>query len=250
MTDKKLYTRSEFENMRTSSAEKMSQDKSLYNDALDVFVRADKYSWIHQTNWFGEPILNLPQDMFAIQEVIFQTKPKYIIEVGVAWGGGLLFYSTLMEALGGQKIIGIDVYIPDDLRERLFSHGKISDRLVLINQSSTDPQTIDQIKSIVGQSRDVLVLLDSFHTHDHVLKELQMYSPLVGKGQYLICGDTIVEDIPVQTHRVRPWGPGNNPKTALSQFLKENDRFEIDRRFDKKLLFTNNPDGYLKCCKN
>ena len=173
MSDKKLYTRSEFENMRTDSAKKMSQDNSLYKDALDVFVRADRYSWIHQTSWFGEPVLNLPQDMFAIQEIIFQTKPKYIIEVGVAWGGGLLFYSTLMEALGGQKVIGIDVYIPDDLKERLFSHGKISDRLVLINQSSTDPQTINQIESIIGQSRDVLVLLDSFHTHDHVLTELK-----------------------------------------------------------------------------
>ena len=250
MSDKKLYTRSEFENMRTDSAKKMSQDNSLYKDALDVFVRADRYSWIHQTSWFGEPVLNLPQDMFAIQEIIFQTKPKYIIEVGVAWGGGLLFYSTLMEALGGQKVIGIDVYIPDDLKERLFSHGKISDRLVLINQSSTDPQTINQIESIIGQSRDVLVLLDSFHTHDHVLKELKMYSPFVGKGQYMVCGDTIVEDIPTQTHRVRPWGPGNNPKTALHQFLKENDRFKIDHSIDKKLLFTNNPDGYLKCCKD
>ena len=250
MTDEKKYTRSEFENMRIDSSEKMSKDLSLYKDALDILIRADRYSWIHQTSWFGEPILNLSQDMFAIQEIIFQTRPKYIIEIGVAWGGGLLFYSTLMEALGGQKVIGIDVYIPNDLEERLISHGKISDRLVLINQSSTDPQTIDQIRSIVGRSRDVLVILDSFHTHDHVLKELQMYSPLVGKGQYLICGDTIVEDIPTQTHRVRPWGPGNNPKTALRQFLKENDRFKIDSRFDKKLLFTTNPEGYLKCCKD
>ena len=250
MSNKKLYSRAEFENMRTDSAKKMSQDSSLYEDALDVFVRADRYSWIHQTNWLGEPVLNLPQDMFAIQEIIFQTKPKYIIEVGVAWGGGLLFYSTLMEVLGGEKVIGIDVYIPEDLKERLFSHGKISDKLALINQSSTDPQTIEQIRCITGQSRDVLVLLDSFHTHEHVLKELEMYSPLVGKGQYMICGDTIVEDIPIQTHRVRPWGPGNNPKTALRQFLRENDRFEIDHEIDKKLLFTNNPDGYLKCYKD
>jgi cephalosporin hydroxylase len=155
-----------------------------------------------------------------------------------------------MEALGGKKVIGIDIYMPDDLKERLFSHGKISDRLVLINQSSVDPQTIEQVKSIIGQSRDVLVLLDSFHTHNHVLEELKMYSPLVGKGQYMVCGDTIVEDIPIQSHRPRPWGPGNNPKTALCEFLKENDRFEIDQGIDKKLLFTNNPDGYLKCCKD
>ena len=250
MSKKKLYTRDEFESMRSDSAKKMSQDSSLYEDALDVFVRADRHSWIHQTNWFGEPVLNLPQDMFAIQEIIFQTRPKYIVEIGVAWGGGLLFYSTLMEILGGKKVIGIDVYMPDDLKSRLFSHGKISDRLVLINQSSVDSQTIEQVKSIIGQSRDVLVLLDSFHTHNHVLEELKMYSPLVGKGQYLVCGDTIVEDIPIQTHRVRPWGPGNNPKTALREFLKENNRFEIDHGIDKKLLFTNNPDGYLKCCKD
>lgn len=250
MTEKKLYTRSEFEAMRSESAQKMSEDKSLYKDALDVFVRADQFSWIHQTNWFGEPVLNLPQDMFAIQEIIFQTKPKFIIEVGVAWGGGLLFYSTLMEALGGQKVIGIDVYIPDDLKERLFSHEKISDRLVLINESSIDPNTVEQVKSIIGDSREVLILLDSFHTHEHVQKELNLYSPLVGKGHYLVCGDTIVEDIPTQTHRVRPWGPGNNPKTALIQFLRETDRFTVDDRFDKKLLFSNNPGGYLKCTKD
>jgi cephalosporin hydroxylase len=250
MSKKKLYTRDEFENMRSNSAEKMFQDSTLYKDALDIFVRADRHNWIHQTNWFGEPVLNLPQDMFAIQEVIFRTRPKYIIEVGVAWGGGLLFYSTLMEVLGGKKVIGIDTYMPDDLKERLFSHGKISDRLVLINQSSVDSQTIEQVKSIIGQSRDVLVLLDSSHSHNHVLEELKMYSPLVGKGQYMVCGDTIVEDIPIQTHRPRPWGPGNSPKTALRDFLKENDRFEVDHRIDKKLLFTNNPDGYLKCRKD
>ena len=250
MTDEKKYTRSEFENMRTNSAEKMSKDLSLYKDALDIVVRADRYSWIHQTSWFGEPVLNLSQDMFAIQEIIFQTRPKYIIEIGVAWGGGLLFYSTLMEALGGLKVIGVDIYIPDDLKDRLFSHGKISDRLVLINQSSINLQTVEEIKSIIDPCREVLILLDSFHTHEHVLKELNMYSPLVGKGQYIICGDTIVEDIPVQKHRVRPWGPGNNPKTDLRQFLKENDRFKIDHGVDKKLLFTNNPDGYLKCFKD
>jgi len=250
MSDKKKYTRAEFENMKLDCAEKLAQDDSLRKDALDVFVRADKHSWLHQASWLGEPVLNLPQDMFAIQEIIFKTKPKYIVELGVAWGGGLLFLSTLMEVLGGGKVIGVDVFIPDDLKERLSSHGKISERLVLINQSSIDMQTVDQIKSIIGSCREVLVLLDSFHTHEHVLKELHMYSSLVGKGQYMICGDTIVEDIPEQKHRPRPWGPGNNPKTALHQFLKENDRFRIDSRVEQKLLFTNNPDGYLECFKD
>ncbi|OQA00607.1 MAG: Rhamnosyl O-methyltransferase precursor [Planctomycetes bacterium ADurb.Bin401] len=250
MAEKKLFTRQEFEKLRIDSAAQMAADKKLKADALDVLVRADHHRWIHQTNWMGEPILNLPQDMFAIQDIICRTKPKYIIESGVAWGGSLLFYSTIMEAIDGGKIIGIDTYIPDDLRERLNSHGKISQRITLINGSSVEQTTVDKVRAIIGDCREVMVVLDSFHTHEHVLNELRLYSPLVGKGFYLVCGDTIVEDIPEQTHRTRPWGRGNNPKTALWQFLKENDRFETDKETDNKLLLTCNPDGYLKCVKD
>lgn len=250
MTNKKMFTRLEFEKLNQESAEEMAADQQLRQDALKVLVQADRYRWIHQTNWLGEPILNLPQDMFALQEIIYKTRPKYIIEVGVAWGGSLLFYSTLMEVLGGERIIGVDIYIPGDLRERLASYGKLSERLTLINGSSVEKDTLRQIKSIVGGCREVMVFLDSFHTHDHVLKELRLYSPLVGKGFYLVCGDTIIEDIPEQKHRSRPWGPGNNPKTALGEFLKENGRFEIDRKLENKLLFTCNPGGYLVCTKD
>lgn len=244
-----MYTREEFEQLRLQSAKEMAADADLRRKALDVLIKADHYNWIHQTNWFGEPVLQLPQDMFALQEIIFQTRPRYIVEVGVAWGGSLLFYSTLMHALGGERIIGIDIYIPPDLKERIGSFGKISDRIIWIDGSSVEEATIDQVKAIVGDSREVMVVLDSNHTHDHVLKELRLYSPLVGKGYYLICGDTIIEDIPEQTHRLRPWGPGNNPKTALDQFLEENDRFEVDKKLDNKLLFTCSPGGYLVCCK-
>jgi cephalosporin hydroxylase len=201
MSNKKLYTREEFENMRKESAKAMIADQELRRDALKVLIQADYYQWIHQTNWFGEPILNLPQDMFALQEIIFKTRPKFIIEVGVAWGGSLLFYSTLMEVLGGERIIGVDIYIPDDLKERLASYRKLSERLTLIEGSSVAPDTLSQIKSIVGDCREVMVFLDSYHTHDHVFKELQLYSPLIGKGYYLICGDTIIENIPEQKHR-------------------------------------------------
>ena len=245
-----MYTREEFEQLRIKCAEDMSADLELRQEALDVLVEADHYNWVHQTNWFGEPILQLPQDMFALQEIIFNTRPRFIIELGVAWGGSLLFYSTLMQVLGGDFVIGVDTYIPEDLRERLASFGSISDRIVLINGSSVEEATIDRVKSIIGDSREVMVSLDSNHTHDHVLRELQLYSPFVGKGYYLICGDTIIEDIPEQEHRPRPWGPGNNPRTALDQFLKENDRFEVDRRLENTLLFTCNPGGYLKCCKD
>jgi cephalosporin hydroxylase len=225
----------------------MVKDESLRRDVLDVLVRADNYNWIHQTTWFGEPILQLPQDMFALQEIIFKTRPRFIIELGVAWGGSLLFYSTLMEVLGGERIIGVDIYFPEDLKERLASHGKLSERLILVNGSSTEQDSLSRVKSIVGNCREVMVVLDSYHTHDHVLKELHLYSPLVGRGFYLICGDTIVEDLPKPAER--PWGPGNSPKTARDAFLRENDRFEVDERHENKLLFSCNPGGYLKAIK-
>lgn len=217
---------------------------------LDVLVRADRYRWIHQTTWMGEPVLNLPQDMFALQEIIFKTRPKYVVEIGVAWGGSLLFYATLLEMLGGEKAIGVDLFIPDDLRQRLMSHGRLSERICLVNGSSIEQDTFQQVRSLLYGSREVMIFLDSFHTHEHVLAELRLYSPLVGKGQYLVCGDTIVEDIPAQEHRQRPWGPGNNPKTAVDAFLKENNRFEVDREIENKLLFTCNPGGFLKCIRD
>ncbi|MDP2156434.1 MAG: CmcI family methyltransferase [Nitrospirota bacterium] len=244
--EKKLFTRAEFEELRLTSAREMAADEALKKDALDVLVRADQYRWIHQTNWMGEPILNLPQDMFALQEIIFRTRPKFIIESGVAWGGSLLFYATLMEVLGGERIIGIDIFIPEDLRERIYAHKKLSERITLINSSSIEESTVSRVKSIIGDSREVMVILDSYHTHEHVLKELRSYSPFVGQGHYIVCGDTVVENIPVQEHRTRPWVPGNNPRTAVREFLKENGRFAVDTAIENKLLFTCNPGGYLR----
>lgn len=251
MSTKKLYTREEFEKLRIKSAEEMAADLDLVKDALDIKVRAGhNYYWVHQTNWFGEPILQLPQDLFALQEIFFNTRPKFIIELGIAWGGSLLFYSTLMESLGGERIIGVDIYIPDDIKQRIGSFGRLSDRITWIKGYSIEKDTVSQIKAILGDSREVMIVLDSHHTHDHVLKELRLYSPLVGKGFYLVCSDTVIEYQPKAEKRPRPWGPGNNPKTALDQFLKENDRFMIDKKIDNKLLITCNPGGYLFCIKD
>ena len=241
-----MYSRKEFEELRERSAGEMAKDKGLRQESLDLLVKADRYNWIHQTSWFGEPILQLPQDMFVLQEIIFKTRPKFIIEIGVAWAGSLLFYSTLMEALGGERIIGVDIYIPPDLRERVKSFGRLSGRIELIEASSIELSTIDRIRKILAGSDNVLIHLDSNHTHEHVLAELKLFAPLVGPGRYLICGDTVVEDIPAQEHRPRPWGPGNNPGTALAEFLKGDDRFEVDRQFQNRYLFTCNPDGYLR----
>ena len=247
--EKTTVTKDEFFRINERSAHEMSLDKKLQDKAREVLVDADRHRWIHQTTWFGEPLLNLPQDMFAIQEIVWRTKPEFIIEVGVAWGGGMLFEASLLEILGGQKVIGLDVFIPPDLRQRLSSHGRLSERLVLIEASSTSPEAISQVKELLGGSRKVLVILDSYHTHEHVLNELHAYAPFIGEGQYLVCGDTVVEYIPQQTHRPRPWGPGNSPATALKQFLSETDRFIVDEKIDQRLLFSCHPGGYLKAVK-
>ena len=245
MAENKMLSREEFEGFRKESALAMSKDMDLAHMARKVLIDADKYQWIHQTNWFGEPILNLPQDIFALQEIIYKTRPKFIIELGVAWGGSLLFHSTLLTVLGGEKVIGVDVYIPEDLEARLNCHGSLSDKIHLITGSSVEQDTLAQVRSIIKDCREVLVVLDSYHGHDHVLAELRLYSPFIGKGHYLICGDTIIEYMPPHEQRPRPWGTGNSPKTALDVFLKETDCFVVDETLDRKLLFTCNPGGYL-----
>ncbi len=244
--NKKLYTREAFEDLRQAQARRMAADEQLLADALDVKIRAGEYYWVHQTTWLGEPCLQVPGDLFATQEILFRTRPRFIIECGVAWGGSTLFYSTLMQVLGGEKIIGIDIYMPDDLLERLNGWGPLSERLHLMRTSSTDPATVAEVREIVGDCRDVLVILDSHHTHDHVLAELRAWSGFVGKGHYLICGDTTIERQPPSVVRPRPWGKGNNPATALVEWQKENDRFAVDTDLEAKLLVTNNPGGYLR----
>jgi len=241
-----MYTREEFEAMRNQKAKEMAGDAALQKDALDVMVRADQYNWLHQTTWMGEPILQTAQDMFAVQEIMWNTRPRFVIECGVAWGGSSLFLATLLQGFGGEAVIGIDVYVPDDLRQRIASKGSISQRIELHQRSSVDLETVDMVAKRLGGCRDVLVILDSNHTHEHVLMELNLYSPMVGPGHYIICGDTIVENLPVQTHRPRPWGPGNNPKTALDDFLMKNPTFEPDHSLEDKLLFTCSPSGYLR----
>lgn len=152
----------------------------------------------------------------------------------------------MFELMGEKKVIGIDIHIPKNLRTRLAKNSRLFSRIKLIKRSSTDWVTIQEVRKIIAKSRKVMVILDSFHTHDHVLEELRSYAPFVGKGFYLICGDTIVETIPKQGHRPRPWGPGKHPATALREFLKRNKRFSVDRDIDAKLLFTCHPAGYLK----
>ena len=224
----------------------MKKNTRLEKKALKVFIEADKYRWIHQNLWLGEPVLNLAEDLFVIQDIIYRTKPEYIVETGVAWGGSSLFYSMILDYVGGKKYIGIDTFIPNNVKIAIHSQKKLRKKIILIKGDSTSDKTIKKIKNYVKNSKKILVILDSNHTHNHVLKELNIYSKFVKDGQYLICGDTIVNDIPVQKHRPREWNKKNNPQTALDVFIKKNkNKFKVDMEIYRKLLFSNQPKGYL-----
>ena len=144
--DKKIYTRDEFEIHLSNQAKKQSEDNDLSIKALEVLVNADKHDWIHQTRWFGEPALQTPEDMLILQDIIFRTKPDFFIEVGTAWSGSLLMYATIMHALGHGHIIGIDIFIPDDLVARINSFPALRSRITLINGSSIDPNVLSKFK--------------------------------------------------------------------------------------------------------
>jgi len=244
--NKTILTRNEFELLRLESAQRMAADETLKQMALDVKVNAGhEYYWVHQTNWMGEPCLQLPQDMFAIQEAIYKCRPECVVECGVAWGGTLLFYASMLKLLGGGKVVGVDIFIPDDLISRVRDKEPFAGAIELIQGSSVDKGTCDKVSKI-ARGRRTMVILDSHHTHDHVLQELNLYAPLVSPGCYLICGDTIIEEQPPADKRPRPWGKGNNPATALREFLSSGAAFEVDKEIENKLLLSNMPGGYLK----
>lgn len=246
---KEIISREEFERRRLDAATQMIDDEGLLDRALDVKVQAGHdYMWVHQSNWMGEPCLQLPTDMLAIADALSKSRPKYVIEAGVAWGGLSLFLATLLMATGGEKVIGIDIYIPDDLRERLAGHPGLSERIVLLEGSSTDPAIVERVREVTKGSTETMVLLDSDHTHAHVLKELQFFESFVGPGQYLICCDTAIERQPPAPQRPREWGKGNNPATALAEFLdsEAGATFALDQPIENRLLMSNNWGGYIR----
>jgi cephalosporin hydroxylase len=177
-------------------------------------------------------------------------KPDLIIETGIAHGGSLIFSASMLELVGGNgQVLGIDIDIREHNRIEIEKHPMFR-RITMIEGSSIDDSVVEQVHDFAKGKERVLVFLDSNHTQEHVLREIEMYSPLVTKGSYLVVFDTVVEDMPDGSFADRPWGKGNNPKTAVWEFMKTNDRFEIDKKIDNKLLITVAPDGYLKCVKD
>ena len=215
--------------------------------AIDWTIEAERQRQTYAFSWMGRPIIQFPADIVAIQELIWKVKPDLIIETGVAHGGSLVFYASLLELLGGNGLaVGIDVEIRPHNREALDDHP-MRRHIHLIERSSTHPETIDEVLRLAQNRPRVMVMLDSSHTHAHVLRELQLYSPLVCKGSYLIVMDTIVEDFPAKSFPDRPWDKGNNPKTAVREFLLTNHRFRSDQSLEDKLLISSNPNGFLEC---
>lgn len=243
-----MFDRPAFEIENRQQASAQHDDCDLQRKALDLLIQSDKYGYTYHWTWLGLPIIQLPPDINATQEIIWQNKPDVIIETGIAWGGSVVMYASIQQLVGKGKTIAVDRVLPQKNIDAIMGYP-FSDRIHLLHGSSTDPEIIEAISAMIEPDDSVMVLLDSNHTHDHVLAELRLYGPLVSPGQYLIVSDTIIEDIPVQEHRARPWGPGNNPKTALQEYLRESDRFEEDTYINEKLLTTFTPNGYMKCIK-
>jgi len=243
-----MFDRPAFEAKKRETAQAQYKDEKLQRMALDLLVESDRYGYGYQWSWLGMPVIQLPPDIIATQEIIWETQPDVIIETGIAWGGSVVMYASLQQLIGKGKTIAVDRVLPDDNIEKIKNYP-FADRIHLLHGSSTDPEIVQTISSMIEPDDKVMVLLDSNHTHEHVLDELRLYAPLVTPGQYLVVSDTIVEDIPAQEHRPRSWGPGNNPKTALWEYLKETDRFEEDPYVNAKLLTTFTPNGYMKRVK-
>lgn len=217
--------------------------------------------YVYNFDWLGRPIIQYPQDVVAMQELVWAVRPDLIIETGIAHGGSLILSASLLAMLDmcdaietGQTIdprqskrsvIGVDIDIREHNRTAIELHPMAS-RIQMIQGSSIAPQTVQAVhQAAAGYSR-VLVLLDSMHTHDHVLGELDAYAGLVSPGSYCVVFDTFVEDMPPRFFDDRPWDVGNNPKTALREWLKGNTEFEVDPLWPQKMMVTVAPEGFLR----
>lgn len=218
-----------------------------------------KYSY--NFSWMGRPIVQYPQDILAMQELIWSVRPDLIIETGIAHGGSLIFSASMLALLdisdaasagnlgvppqSQRKVLGIDIDIRPHNRAAIEAHPMAS-RIQMIQGSSVADEVVSQVHSIAANYSRALVCLDSDHTHEHVLAELEAYAPLTSPGSYCVVFDTVVEDMPKSMFPDRPWGPGDNPRTAVRKYLESHSEFEIDRDIQNKLLITVAPDGFLR----
>lgn len=222
----------------------LQKDTALQAASQDWINATARHKYTYNFSWMGRPIIQFPQDMLAMQEIIWSLRPDIIVETGIAHGGSLVFYASMLELIGHGEVLGVDIDIRQHNREAIEAHP-MSKRIQMIQGSSIDPAIVDQVRQRV-EGKKVLVVLDSNHTHEHVLEELRAYAPMTSVGSYCVVMDTVVEDMPEDAFPNRPWGKGDNPKTAVWAYLEENRDFEIDQAIHSKLLITVAPDGYLR----
>lgn len=241
---KKFYQEKESLIASNQTNQDLQHAKNLFNE------HSNKAKYSYNFSWMGRPIIAYPQDMIAMQEIIWDIKPDLIIEAGIAHGGSLVYYASILELIGGDgMVLGLDIDIRKHNRDLIESHPMMK-RIQMIEGDSTSKEVADQVYAIAKNKKRVIVCLDSNHTHDHVLKELELYAHLTTLNSYCIVFDTIVEELPSDyMPGGRPWNPGNNPKTAVFEFLKSNSDFVIDKSIDNKILISVAPDGYLKKIK-
>lgn len=240
---KKIISLKEFEKKREIWKKKIFNSIKIQKIKKKLYVETDKLYYSYTHSWFGEPILQTPDDIITQQEIIFKSKPQVIIETGVCWGGSILFYNLLSKIIPIKKIIGVDFFIPKELEKRL--KKKCGEKLILLKEDSTSPNLIKKIRKISKKYRDFFIHLDSNHTYDHVLKELNLYSKFLNKKNYIIADDTIVNEIPNQVYRPRPWNKKNNPKIAVKEFLKKNKDFKLDLKLNYNHIISSCPGGYI-----
>lgn len=223
----------------------MAADPEVKDLRARMLSLMGKYKYAYNWTWYGRPIIQLPQDVMAMQTLILEEKPDLIIETGIAHGGSLIFSASMLQILGEGEVLGIDVDIRPHNRQAIEAHP-LAKRISMIQGSSIDTSVAEQVRSRARAAKRVMVCLDSNHTADHVARELQLYAPLVTPGQHLVVFDTAIEYLPASDFTDRSWGPGNSPLTAVRTFLEAHPSFVIDRELEARLLFSVAPEGYLK----
>ena len=225
----------------------MREDAAVRQATLDWINAIAPHNYTYNFTWLGRPVIQFPQDLAALQEIIWDTRPNLIVETGIAHGGSLIFHASMLQLLGNDgRVLGVDIDIRGHNRGEIEVHP-MYDRIDMIEGSSIDDAIAALVAKATAKVERVMVVLDSNHTHAHVLRELELYAPLVTKECYLVVCDTLIEDMPAGSFPDRPWDKGNNPHTAVAAYLKTTDRFEVDQAIDAKLQISVAPGGYLKC---
>lgn len=245
------YVDREFHDQRLREISLQAEDEEFSALSVRWFEKATSRNYSYHFDWLGRPIIQYPQDIVCMAQLIWSIKPDLIIETGIARGGSLIFSASMLELNAlcggpqGAEVLGIDIDIRAQNREAIEAHPMFK-RISMIEGSSIAPEITKQVDAKAVDKHRILVCLDSNHTHEHVLAELHAYAPLVSVGSYCVVFDTVIEDMPADMFPDRPWGPGNNPKTAVWEYLKSHPEFEIDKSIQHKLQVTVAPDGYLR----